>query len=41
MPQVTLYGGEGKEPVVFASEADFYAAVVVNRTFDFHTRHAQ
>ena len=32
---VTLYGGNSKEPIVFASEKEFYAAMVVNKTFDF------
>lgn len=32
---VTLWGAEGDSTVRFASEAEFLAALVVNKTFDF------
>jgi hypothetical protein len=30
-----IYGGGSEEKVRFKSEADFFAAIVVNKTFDF------
>lgn len=32
---ITLYGGDSKDKIVFKSEKEFYAAMVVNKTFDF------
>lgn len=33
---VTLYGGDSKDKIVFKNEKEFYAAMTVNKTFDFN-----